>query len=272
MVLTSLKSFLEDLRNHTEYKNIYGLLLSDSDWISVDTLTSTLKPFAIVTKKLQCPSTTLSDFYGMWLNLEMKTKRLSSINTLSRNLLSKMEAFQSILMKTPIIYAALYLDPRYNIVLDDNQKKIAIDLLVSLYHRINTNNPVRSSSTQENLNEAESALDEVSSLINRIRNHNNNPTTISNPSDCNIKQILCNFKDEESLTKSVLLYWEEQKSLKPELYKLANIIFAISPTQASVERAFSALALILTPLRTQMSDKLLFEILLVRLNKSIYRQ
>lgn len=54
---------------------------------------------------------------------------------------------------------------------------------------------------------------------------------------------------------------------KPELYKLATVIHSVPPTQTSVERAFSAMALILNPLKTRLSDKNLENMLLIRLNR-----
>lgn len=44
---------------------------------------------------------------------------------------------------------------------------------------------------------------------------------------------------------------------------------AIPPTQASVERTFSALALVLTSHRTNLGDEILENILLVRLNHDL---
>lgn len=225
-----------------------------------------LKPFAIVTKKLQSPTVTLSDFYGLWLNLKLKMERLRTNNDFASQLFSGMEKWNARLVESPIMFAALCLDPRYNIVLDEAQRNIAIDLLVSIYRRYESRNAVQSS--QETQNENDLSLDEVSIFINRIRNGNNVNPPVQNIND--IGAIICNFKDEELLSKSVLVYWQEQKLQKPELYKLANIVFAISPTQSSVERAFSALALILTPLRSKIGDILLNEILLIRLNKTIY--
>lgn len=195
-------------------------------------------------------------------------ERESRSSMLAQQLLTQILSFEYT-VDTPIMHAALYLDPRYNILLTEVQKTKAIDLLKSFYHRIETTN--NNQTTPENREEV-SSLDELSIFISRIRNQASVAINMNTSSQSNsdIKRLLLEFNNQEDLTKSVLTFWEENKFTKPELYKLANIIFAIPPTQSSVERSFSALALILTPLRTQLSDKVLSEILLIRLNKAIY--
>jgi hAT family C-terminal dimerisation region len=61
-------------------------------------------------------------------------------------------------------------------------------------------------------------------------------------------------------------HWDRNKVLQPELYALAEIVFFIPPTQVSVERAFSALRLVLSHLRFKLFDSILKDILLVKLN------
>lgn len=265
--LNGLKTFCDGLKDNTEYRKFHKYLLNNSEWIEVESLMSTLKPFAIATKNLQSPTTTLSDYYGMWFNLKLKMERQSRISLLAEHLFTELKAFEYT-VDTPIMHAALYMDPRYNILLTEEQKIKAIDLLESFYHRIEPTNNNHSTPDRED----ESSLDELSIFISRIRSQAPVAANMNTDerSHSDIKRLLLEFDDQTDLTKSVLTFWEENKFTKPELYKLANIIFSIPPTQSSVERTFSALALILTPLRTQLSDKVLSEILVIRLNKPIY--
>lgn len=185
------------------------------------------------------------------MNLKLKMEHESRSSALAQHLFRETKSFEYTL-NTPIMHAALYLDPRYRILLTEAQKTEAIDLLESLYNRIDTTNNIQ---TTPERHEEECALDELSNFINQIRNQTSVATNMSSSprSNSDINRILREFDDHEDLYKSVLTFWEENKFTKPELYKLANIVFAIPPTQSSVERAFSALALILTPLRTQLS-------------------
>lgn len=68
----------------------------------------------------------------------------------------------------------------------------------------------------------------------------------------------------------ILGYWKLKKISEPELYELANIVLAVPATQVSVERAFSGVGLVLTARRTQLSEKSLADILLVKLNSEIF--
>lgn len=62
---------------------------------------------------------------------------------------------------------------------------------------------------------------------------------------------------------------KKKKSL-PELYKLASVVYAIPPTQSTVERAFSSLPIVLTSHRTRLGSDVLQNIFLIRLNNKHY--
>lgn len=62
-------------------------------------------------------------------------------------------------------------------------------------------------------------------------------------------------------------YWEEKKFVYPNLYQLAKVVHSVPATQVSVERAFSALRLVLTDLRCNLSAETLQKIMFVKLNK-----
>lgn len=61
-------------------------------------------------------------------------------------------------------------------------------------------------------------------------------------------------------------YWENKKFLYPRLKDLACIIHQVPATQVSVERAFSALKIVLSDLRYNLSEQNLAAILMVKLN------
>lgn len=63
------------------------------------------------------------------------------------------------------------------------------------------------------------------------------------------------------------MFWKNMKTLHPELYQLANVIFAVLPTQVSVERLFSDLKFVLSSYRTNIGSKNLENQLLIHTNK-----
>lgn len=83
-----------------------------------------------------------------------------------------------------------------------------------------------------------------------------------------ILPILTSFEQHARLDKktNILTFWEEHKAKMPELYKLAQIVLAVPATQVSVERLFSGLKFILSPLRCNLNKEILEDILIVRSN------
>lgn len=70
-------------------------------------------------------------------------------------------------------------------------------------------------------------------------------------------------------TYDVWKHWLARKHTHPELYAVATIVHSVPSTQVSVERSFSALALVLSNIRTGLSDDTLEDILIVKLNKDV---
>lgn len=82
-------------------------------------------------------------------------------------------------------------------------------------------------------------------------------------------EALCD-RTRLSADKNVLIDWESKKTDDPELYALSQIDLSIPATQVSVERAFSALGLILTKHRTCLKEQTLNNILLLKLNSDLF--
>lgn len=82
-----------------------------------------------------------------------------------------------------------------------------------------------------------------------------------------IENIIDNFHPKKlSAESSVLSNWEILKHDQPVLYNLAGIVHAVPATQVSVERCFSALKLILSDHRFNLSEDTINNILTIRLN------
>lgn len=71
-------------------------------------------------------------------------------------------------------------------------------------------------------------------------------------------------------SESVMHFWNNNRATRPDLYRLAEVVFAAAPTEVAVERTFSTLDFILTKLRNSLSDKSVERILLIKLNKSLF--
>lgn len=73
-------------------------------------------------------------------------------------------------------------------------------------------------------------------------------------------------------TYDVFKHWLKRKDSHPELFAVAMIVLGTPSNQVSVERAFSALALVLSPHRTGLGHDTLEDILLVKLNKDLFEK
>lgn len=64
-------------------------------------------------------------------------------------------------------------------------------------------------------------------------------------------------------------YYEQFRNKDPLLFELATTVLAAPATQVSVERAFSALKILITPQRTNLKKKTIEDVLLVSLNREM---
>lgn len=246
-------------------------MLEPDVWVKISHLVAILKPFAKYTTLLQAESATLSDFYGYWTTVRIKMRKFG-IDDFVGVLMNEMDQRETLLFENPVMLSTIYLDPRFQRALTAEQKEIAIRFLVGLHEKIKTleTRSIHNAELSSDSNESNS-IDELTAFLNSIQE---TPVIDDvNETSTDIRSKLKNFDGTKAnLTMPVLQFWEEQKQLEPELYKLVLAVFSVYPTQNSVERAFSVLALTLTSLRTRLSDSTLQNILLIRLNHSLYKQ
>jgi hAT family C-terminal dimerisation region len=95
-----------------------------------------------------------------------------------------------------------------------------------------------------------------------------------NKNDDDVKRKISNLSNQAQLPLSgnVLLHWEIRRYDDPILYQLSQVILAVPPTQVSVERAFSALGLILTSRRNRLADNTINNLLVCKLNPDVFDQ
>jgi hAT family C-terminal dimerisation region len=102
----------------------------------------------------------------------------------------------------------------------------------------------------------------------------NQPATHStvNKTDEEMQQKILNISNQVqlSLSDNVLHNWEMRRYDEPNLFKISQVVLAVPPTQVSVERAFSALGLILTARRNRLSDKTIDDLLVCKLNSDVF--
>lgn len=233
-------------------------MLTDLEWTHLENCISILKPFQKYSTQLQSEKATLSDFFGYWLLLKVSLERKT--DTLSINLLKHMNNRHDMLMNNPVLVACVYLDPRFQRAIP-NQKQLAIEMLKSIYSRIEA---VDKEEVGQHANDEENKSSD--SLEGDLLQYLDACSTAYDTSDIDAKIRSFDNVPPEQIKTSVLEYWANRQKDLPELYKLASVVLAIPPTQCTVERAFSALALVLSSRRAKLGDTVLANILLVRFN------
>lgn len=272
-------------RSTVAQKGLKDVLLTNTEWEEVKHIVMILAPFNKYTKCLQSTNVTLSDFFGYWTMLRIKL--VKSEDVLSKNLLVEMNIHHEILMDNPTITGAVYLDPRYQRGLQD-KKPLALHFLTNLYLKMKK---VESHVDPENDEEPElshahdigdeeavdksDSFEDMNSYLNTCSTVYGGLTEYTDQPDKSEKDFITDLLTDfdganESLKSSIWEIWEKLKTKHPELYQLATVVFSIPPTQTTVERSFSALALVLTSHRTRLNDLTLQHILLIRLNQDIY--
>lgn len=267
--LLELRSFCDNAQRE-DFPEVVRARLTDEEWIIVDKIKSILQPFAIQTTVLQSEQLSLSDIYGVWAKLIMELKFFPG-DQLTKQLLIQMKERQSDLLSNQVLNACLYLDPRYQKYMNERAKQRAIDYLTTVFGRIQRIEGMNEELERRQVAQVNADLEMVlSMMMNRSFDAEND---ISNNVAARpaIVDILKGFdRTEMDMNSNIFNYWEQRKTANPELYKLASVVHSVSPSQTSVERGFSAFALVLTHLRSVLGDDILENMLIVRLNGELF--
>lgn len=269
--LLELKDFCTDISTVRSDLN-----LTEREWKSLEQMLIPFKLCALKMKEMQAEDLSSADAFGHWLELELELKAIAQTE-LVKNLIKNIQERKKILMKNPIMLANLYLDPKFNCLLDAAQKNIAIEHLTTLYQRLDSLKQLM------NLSEAEADDTEIDAVD--ISNSNVNATAsmsvletflaemhveATTSTNCiDIRQIVAGFTPVKptNLTAKVMEYWLEKQDHHPrQLMELALVVFAASATEVCVERNFSKLTFALNKYRHNLSDDELEKILLLSLN------
>ncbi|CAH0387123.1 unnamed protein product [Bemisia tabaci] len=268
--LISLREFC------VEYAGSFpNLHLTEGTWNIITEMLTSLQPLDIATKQLQSEDLLMGDLLAAWTNCVL---HLISVGTnISEDLYKAMQKRQDILLENAIFCSSVLMDPRYKGLLSKQQKEKAITHLLTTWQTINLlEAPVEDSQEIGSAAECAEELPQTSAdplegfLAQADEAASSAETTPQNSDE--IKRILQNYSTQKRPVDlknyaSPMLYWKAKKAdSHPNfvLYKLAQVVLSAPATQVSVERLFSGLAFILSPLRASIAPDLLESILLLR--------
>lgn len=274
IILRELKDFCNEMHSINNDINI-----SDQFWEKLDAIIKILSYPAEKLKKLQRRDITLSDFYGLWVELKLQVANMEP-HPLAVSLTAALKRKDEILLNNNAIISCVYLDPRFQCMLSNQQKELAKDHLVKLYSQIlslessDVNDvSVCSVSSDEFENTHNFRFESEDNVLEQyLESRFDRSSTIHAVKQVNIKMCLEKFDGVQRISSdsNVLEFWKNNKTVCPELKPLVELLFSASPTEVEVERNFSHLKCILNRLRNSLSDQSVKDIMLIKLNKDLF--
>lgn len=225
------------------------------------------------TMAIQNPAFTLSDFYCCWIRIQIRLQRMKSNNgkltDLPDSLLEKLSHRKNALLKHPAMLCAIFLDPRIHRELESDaaEFKIAKMTLANLNERV-FNLKVEPSNVAE-VNPDDSLEDYFNQRIEIEMDTEQYRRTQFMESLDHFHRSLTNSKMKFAQNETIFDYWENNKLFFPALYDVACVVNAIPPSQATVERAFSALKFVFGVHRTMLDQDRLEDMLMIKLNADL---
>lgn len=252
--------------------------LLERKWLTLKEIVYTLQIPYNVTVAFQKQELTLSDVYGRWISMQIhlqKCNEKSSFKTgLAGHLYDAMVKRNENIFSNPLMACALFLDPRYRLVLNKYPEKAeqAKANLVKIWkrlHDLSGHDMDRSEGKDASNNSFNIEFDEEKEMSQHIYGdlamHSEESTTV----DIEIELDL--FQPAPiPIKSSVIEYWESVKEEHKSLYELAMVIFSIPPTEVQIERDFSLLEFMFTNRRTTLTESRLEDIFLIHLNKDLF--
>ncbi|XP_062549754.1 uncharacterized protein LOC134214385 isoform X2 [Armigeres subalbatus] len=264
------KSFFEQLA--TQFPE---LDLTDH-WNFVDNYYEAFKPLYICTKKMQAEHVCLPDFYMAWLMAISEVRKLNE-NPFTPELMNSLTTRLKALRGSRAFKMALFIDPRFNYrgskFFSPEEKMEIQGFINETWQRIHQLQTPSSASHMPNvsLNSSEHNDDFDEYLTEMYGGSVNMDHELSETRFLQQLQSI-DLEPRQNHNYNVWDHWLRRKTTHPELHAVSMIVLATPSNQVSVERAFSALGLVLSNFRTQLAEETLTNILLVKLNKALFPQ
>lgn len=254
--LLLLKDFCRDMAGSIE-----ELYLSENDWSDIQDICNVLNPAKKTAKLFQTTHLLAGDFYSAWLKCKMETSKICS--RFSTNLVESLNEREKALFNQDVIMSAIFLDPRFKVVLSTSQIDIAKNYISYVWNALKNINEGNNFVEESSLESTSTEEDEIEQFLKQKEN-----ISSKSHNTADIRWLLDRYYEEprEKRDTCVLKYWAAKETSSNELYNVAKQIIGLPMTQVSVERAFSALKYILNCQRTNLKENLLEDVLLLRLN------
>lgn len=251
-----MRPFIDELANTDEIFKV-----SHNKWKEIGDMKNVLHQPYILTMALQNKDYTFSEFYGDWLKAKMNLQKMN--HPLAEGIVTHMKEREITLMNCNVMLGSVYLDPRYNRLLNETQTKVAENYLCELWNRLIELCPLETDSNDTNSNEVDDFAEFIANATQK-----DDDTTQSITIAQKIKRFLnrptINYKC------NIFEYWKSIKMEEPELFRLRVVLLSAAVTQVDVERSFSSLKFIFNNFRAKLSTEMLSILLVLRSNHDLF--
>lgn len=267
-------------------------IINEEIWDKIAEFYEGLKMVAAKMLVFQRANLTLSDAYAEWIDLREKLKCINSTPFVVKLIKSMMDRELTI-FESPLVYAAVSLDPRIQLLLSPVKKHDAATFLRMLNGKMQgtASSSQPSSSVSSSLQADETLIDETLT-DETLTDSTDSPETISSAGLENMLRSAEYYNENNNLPApdhrftleiemfqkvprvplktAIHDFWHESRRKFPVLYDLASVMMAVPPTEVSVERNFSKLNFILNRFRSRLTDRELEKILYLSLNSDLF--
>lgn len=267
-------------------------------WPVIKEIVKVLEAVHIAMKEIQKQDFGLSDFFGCWVKVKLILQRFVGLRNkktnLAFNLLHAMNNRQQLLIDTPMMSAAIYLDPRFHSELGSIQIAQAKTTLEKLFDRAKTivtsADDVPAVETPAENNDGDDEDEEIDiSKIDFLEEYfvskgfdridvEQDTNTINGPNfSLDVIGLRQEFEKFERTPRqhnkaNILDIWEILRHEHPELHVLSCIVNSVPASQSEAERSISALSFVFGEKRYNLGEKCLEKILKIKLNKSLFNE
>lgn len=268
--LSKLHDFIDTIQE-------VSLLIWPGFWTQLTAIIECLQPANEATIKLQRQDLTIGDFYIVWANCK---NLISAINhDFATSLKRSMQAREIKLLNNDVVLEALYIDRRLNVILNDQQCEKAKCLLKETYQMLQklnqtaenvdggSNPEVNQQSNDDNAVPSTSqGTHTLEILLMRAERARGSSRQVRSFDMC-LNELVVGPR--VPINESIINHWNNAAVFNSDLAQVANTVLAAPSTQVSVERLFSSLKFILNPLRSNLTQRLIRDIMLLRQNKDL---
>lgn len=251
------------------------LRLTEAEWKKIEEIANVLHHPCHVTQLLQNVNYTMSDFNAAWNQMKLLFTTLAPTVNLAKRLLEQMlNKKHDRIINNPLVLCSVFLDPRFKRLISKAPENVYIAklYLAQLWER---NSKFQEKNTLGVVENTEIPSEFNFDLLEKFMatGFSTDLEAFQSPllGTFSIMDALNGFEKEKSepMGSNLFEYWENNKNKFPQLYELAKIVHAVPPAQASCERTFSKLAFIFNKYRSQLSETILEDIMVIKLNADL---